>query len=152
MKIGWKVRPIPRIRGELSDRKNPRVLFVGRLSPNKKQEDILKTFSVYQKYYQPAAALCLIGPQNFDSYTRRLEDLIRQLGINSVEMPGKVSDAALRAYYQTSDLFLCLSEHEGFCVPLMESFYFDLPVIAYRAAAVPKPWEERASWSMRKNL
>ena len=51
---------------------------------------------------------------------------------------GLVDDSELVAYYETADLFVCMSEHEGFCVPLLESFYFDIPVVAYNAAAVPE--------------
>lgn len=118
------------------DRTN--LLFVGRLAPNKKQEDILRVFYYYQKYFNPASRLFLIGAPHIRSYDRALHRLKDSLGLNEAYFTGKISWDELRAYYRIADLFLCLSEHEGFCVPLLESLYFNIPIIAYRAAAIPE--------------
>ena len=66
-----------------------------------------------------------------------LQKLIADLGAHDVHFLGHVSDAELAAYYEVADLFLCASEHEGFCVPLMEAFHVGLPVVAYAATAIP---------------
>ena len=67
---------------------------------------------------------------------RRLRGLVRELGVEEVVFTGHVDDDELYAYYRVADVFLCLSEHEGFCVPLQEAMHFNLPVIAYDAGAV----------------
>ncbi len=114
----------------------PTILFVGRLAPNKRQEDILSVFSLFRKFFHPVARLVLVGPDNLPDYRSFLESRVRDLGLTNVEITGKVSPEKLRAYYRAADLFLCLSEHEGFCVPLLESLYYRIPVIAYNAGAV----------------
>ena len=115
-----------------------KVLFVGRLAPNKKQEDILTVFCYFQMLFRPDARLILVGPDNIPNYTKFLKRRIQELGLRNVIITGKVSPEELRAYYQVADLFLCLSEHEGFCVPLLESLYYRIPVVAYAAGAVPE--------------
>ncbi len=66
-----------------------------------------------------------------------LQKLIADLGAHDIHFLGHVTDAELAAYYEVADLFLCASEHEGFCVPLMEAFHVGLPVVAYAATAIP---------------
>ncbi len=72
----------------------------------------------------------------FERYLDRLRELVRELGVEEVVFTGHVDDDELYAYYRVADVFLCLSEHEGFCVPLQEAMHFSLPVIAYDAGAV----------------
>ena len=66
-----------------------------------------------------------------------LQALIARLGTPDVHFLGHVSNEELTALYDVADLFLCASEHEGFCVPIMEAFYKRVPVLAYAATAVP---------------
>ena len=73
----------------------------------------------------------------FERYFAALTHLVDELGLQHVHFAGHVSDAELIAYYEVADLFLCASEHEGFCVPLVEAFYKQVPVLAYAATAVP---------------
>lgn len=114
------------------------ILFVGRVAPNKRPEDLIRVFYYYLRDCDPAARLILVGEdQRFPVYRRALEKLVRDLGLSNIVFTGKVSLAQLRAYYQTASLFLCLSEHEGLGVPLVESLYYRIPVVAYAAAAVP---------------
>ncbi|HOO78311.1 MAG TPA: glycosyltransferase family 4 protein [bacterium] len=115
------------------------ILFVGRFAPNKRQDRLIRIFARYRRAYSPGAMLYLVGDRGHDgSYAASLERLARELGVEeAVVMPGKVDDAALRAYYAGADLFLCMSEHEGFGVPLVEALFHRLPVIARAAAAVP---------------
>lgn len=122
----------------IGDDRGPVILFVGRLSPNKRQEDILEVFYHYRKLYAPGARLCLVGPGHLPAYREFLESRIAELELGGVTIAGRVSREELRGYYRAADLFLCLSEHEGFCLPLLESFYYRIPVVAYAAGAVPE--------------
>jgi glycosyltransferase involved in cell wall biosynthesis len=113
------------------------ILFVGRVVPNKKIEDILKAFFHF-KLIKPDASLILLGNyRDTPDYYEFLQRIIRELDLRDVIFTGHTTHAELLAYYKLADLFLCLSEHEGFCLPLMEAMHFGLPVMAYAAAAVP---------------
>jgi glycosyltransferase involved in cell wall biosynthesis len=113
-------------------------LFVGRVTPSKAQDDLIKALAIYRQVYDPDARLHLVGASMGDDYPRALERYARRLGLgDAVRLTGSVSDEALAAYYATSDVFVCASEHEGFCVPIVESMAFGLPVVAFAAGAVP---------------
>jgi glycosyltransferase involved in cell wall biosynthesis len=114
------------------------VLFVGRVIANKKIEDVIRFFRAYQSIFNPRSRLLLVGAQRgYERYQATLDELAWRLGVRDVHFVGHVSDEELVAYYDIADLFLCASEHEGFCVPLVEAFYMEVPVLAYAAAAVP---------------
>jgi len=116
---------------------NTNILFLGRIAPNKKQEDIIAAFYQYKRYYNPTARLFLVGAHGgMEEYYARLQKYVLALDLRDVYFTGHISFADILAYYQIADVFLCLSEHEGFCVPLVEAMLFDIPVIAYDAAAV----------------
>ena len=114
------------------------LLFVGRLSPNKKQEDVVKVFAVFRRHFDPEARLFLVGGASSARYRKAIAELVDRLGVPGVSLVGAVSDEELLAYYRAADVFVSLSEHEGFCVPVVEAMLFDLPVIAYAATAVPE--------------
>jgi L-malate glycosyltransferase len=114
------------------------VMFVGRVIPNKKIEDVIRAFHVYRTRHNPRARLLLVGSYGgFEKYLAMLHALIARLGTPDVHFLGHVSNEELTALYDVADLFLCASEHEGFCVPLIEAFYKQVPVLAYAATAVP---------------
>jgi len=113
------------------------ILFVGRISPNKKQEDTLRAFAYYQKHMDPDARLILVGGGWESPYGNALENYIKELNVKHVIIPGHISSAELISIYHCADVFVCMSEHEGFCIPLIEAMLFDVPILAYRAAAVP---------------
>ncbi len=115
------------------------LLFVGRIAPNKKQENVIRAFRYYRKYYNPKSRLFLVGSSTgMESYLGRLQGYVKALGIeDSVIFPGQISFRAILAYYRLADVFVCMSEHEGFCVPIIEAMYFGKPIVALRAAAVP---------------
>jgi glycosyltransferase involved in cell wall biosynthesis len=116
------------------------ILFVGRLVPNKRQDDLIRAFNAYHHLVTPNSRLLLIGSDaNAPGYRLELESMATALDLSDhVHMPGAVGlREGLGGYYQAANLFLCLSEHEGFCIPLVEAMAFDLPVIAYRATGVP---------------
>ena len=114
------------------------VMFVGRVIPNKKFEDVIRAFHVYRTRHNPRSRLLLVGSYGgFEKYLAMLHALVARLGTPDVHFLGHVSNEELTALYEVADLFLCASEHEGFCVPLIESFYKRVPVLAYAATAVP---------------
>jgi len=114
------------------------VVFVGRVIPHKKVDDLIRFFHVYQTVLNPRSRLLIVGAQSgFERYLATLHHLVHTLGTAHVHFIGHVSDAELVAFYDAADLFLCASEHEGFCVPIVEAFYKRVPVLAYAATAVP---------------
>lgn len=116
------------------------LLFVGRVVGNKRQEDVVRVFRAYRAL-NPRSRLLLVGSCEDDggAYAERVRDQVAQYELtDSVELTGRVSDAQLVAFYRTARAFVCMSEHEGFCIPLVEAMYFGVPVVAYAAAAVPE--------------
>jgi L-malate glycosyltransferase len=114
------------------------ILFVGRMIPNKRIDDLIRTFHAYKTQCNPRARLLLVGSYGgFDLYFAMLQQLVATLGVPDVFFMGHVSNEELSAFYDVADIFLCASEHEGFCVPLVEAFHKRIPVVAYAAAAVP---------------
>jgi glycosyltransferase involved in cell wall biosynthesis len=114
------------------------ILFVGRVAPNKKQEDIIRIFSYYKKNINPNSRLCLVGNQGLEDYFGDLSAYAEVLEIGDTPFLGHISFREILACYAAADIFLCASEHEGFCVPLVEAMLFDLPIIAYESTAVPE--------------
>ena len=114
------------------------IVFVGRVIANKKVEDLIRSFHAYQSRFNPRSRLLIVGVFSlFERYVAALTHLVDELGLTNVHFVGHVSDPELIAYYELADLFLCASEHEGFCVPIVEAFYKQIPVLAYAATAVP---------------
>ena len=114
------------------------VLFVGRVIPNKKFEDVIRSFQAYKKWFNPRSRLLLVGAHSgFERYLTLLHQFIADCGVSDVHFVGHVSNEELTAYYELADVFLCASEHEGFCVPIIEAFHMGVPVLAYAATAVP---------------
>ena len=113
------------------------ILFVGRIAPNKKQEDIILTYAYYKKNINPRSRLFLVGSwTGTETYYTRLQDYVKLLNLEDVIFTGSVPFTDILAYYRIADCFLCLSEHEGFCVPLVEAMFFDTPIIAYDCCAI----------------
>jgi len=113
------------------------ILFTGRIAPNKKQEDIIAAFDYYHKVINSKSRLFLVGNYNeSDLYYSKLKQYVEELSIDEVYFSGHIKFDEILAYYAVSDVFLCLSEHEGFCVPIVESMLFELPIIAYDCTAV----------------
>jgi L-malate glycosyltransferase len=114
------------------------VMFVGRVIPNKRFETVIRAFHVYRTRHNPRSRLLLVGSYSgFERYHASLQGLIARLDTPEVHFLGQISNEELTALYDVADLFLCASEHEGFCVPIVESFYKGVPVMAYAATAVP---------------
>jgi len=114
------------------------VLFVGRVSPNKRFEDLILAFH-YLKRVRPDARLLLVGSaRGMEPYLEFLQGLAKRLRLSDVVFTGHVSTEQLAAYYRCASVYLSMSEHEGFGVPLLESMYFGVPIVAYKASAVPE--------------
>jgi glycosyltransferase involved in cell wall biosynthesis len=125
------------VTARLYDDGRTNILFVGRIIPNKRIDDLIRVFAYYQRYLDPRSRLLLVGDyRGHERYFDRLQEMVRELRLDEVVFTGHVDDDELRACYRAADLFLCLSEHEGFCVPLQEAMHFGLPVVAYDAGAV----------------
>jgi len=118
------------------------ILFVGRVIPNKKFENLIKAFAYYRNHINSHVRLILAGEfRGFERYYDALQGMISDLALNDVLFTGHIHQDELVACYRSADLFLCMSEHEGFCVPVLEAFHCGIPVIALHAAAVPQTME-----------
>jgi glycosyltransferase involved in cell wall biosynthesis len=114
------------------------VIFVGRVIANKKIEDLIRFFHAYHTVFNSRSRLIIVGMTSlFERYLAALQHMAAALGLSHVHFTGHISNEELVAYYEIADLFLCASEHEGFCVPIVEAFYKQVPVLAYAATAVP---------------
>jgi glycosyltransferase involved in cell wall biosynthesis len=116
-------------------------LFVGRVAPNKKIEDIIRLAEVYKRYVDVFYRFIFVGRDDaVPAYGATVRALIRQFDMPAERFwfTGPVPDDDLAAFYRHATAYLSLSEHEGFCVPLVEAMATDVPVLAYAAAAVPE--------------
>ena len=116
------------------------VLFVGRIAPNKKIEDFVKLAELYKRYVDDHARFIFVG--RFDvvpRYYSMIRALMVELGFLNERFvfTGPIPDEELAVYYRHAAVYLSMSEHEGFCVPLVEAMAADVPVLAYAAGAVP---------------
>ena len=122
----------PVVRDMFDDGKTT-ILFVGRVIPNKRFEDVLKVFHFYKKKFNPESRLILAGDhRGLERYLAALQDLIGRLGLQDVHLTGHIDFPSSLAYYRLADVYLSLSEHEGFGVPLLEAFHKKIPVVALR--------------------
>lgn len=122
---------------QMFDSSKKTILFVGRVIPNKKFEDVIKCFYFYKKYFNSNSQLILAGDyRGMERYYAGLQDLVQALDLKDVIFTGHISFPELVAYYDLADLYVSMSEHEGFGVPLLEAFYKQIPVVAFAAGAV----------------
>jgi glycosyltransferase involved in cell wall biosynthesis len=129
--------PDPKVLRRYKQDEYKSIIFVGRIVPNKCQEDIILAFYMYKKYIHPKSRLFLIGMRGIERYDFMLNELVKKLELEDVYFPGLISDAELAAYYQIADLLLCMSEHEGFNVPMLEAMQVNIPILAYNATSIP---------------
>ena len=118
----------------------PRLIFVSRLAPNKRQEELIRVLAALRASWQPEATLVLPGGwDDTETYVAGIRRLARDLGVSdAVELPGRRTDRELGDLYAGATLAVCASEHEGFGMHLLEAWAFDLPLVARAAAAVPE--------------
>jgi len=119
------------------------LVFVGRVAPNKGHRHLLHVVKAYRDLFGRRLRLLIVGdpdPPRLQSYQDAVQQTVSCLGLNgAVRFEGKVSIEALKAYYLVGHVLLVMSEHEGFCVPLLEAAHHRLPVLAYASTAVPEP-------------
>jgi glycosyltransferase involved in cell wall biosynthesis len=120
---------------------NANILFVGRVVPHKSLHQLIGVFAHYHYDYNAKSRLIIVGKggEGLSSYSKLLHRAVDKLGLrNAVVFTGGVSDQELKAYYQVADAFVTVSEHEGFCVPLVEAMSMKLPITAYASTAIPE--------------
>ena len=133
----YKKKPSQSVIDKYSDGRH-NIIFVGRMAPNKKVEDVISAFATYKMMYDKDARLFLVGNYNEeDKYYKFLRKHISKLQVEDVFFSGHIPFDEILAYYTIADVFICMSEHEGFCVPLVEAMFFDVPIVAYLKCAVP---------------
>jgi glycosyltransferase involved in cell wall biosynthesis len=148
----YAMRPVPSLERPYRDG-HVNFLHVGRLVPNKRIEDVLKVFYFYRRRINPDSRLFLVGiDTDMEIYAVALRQMIHDLGISGVAFAGRVSQAELVTYYRLAHVYLCMSEHEGFCAPLVEAMHLGVPVIAYAAAAVPETLGDAGALVLRKDF
>jgi glycosyltransferase involved in cell wall biosynthesis len=132
------VDPVARAYGE-----GTTLLYVGRVAPNKRVEDLIKTYYFYRRL-DPGSRLLVVGSAvDTEAYLAGLQKLAAELGVlDGVVFTGAVPQAELCTYYRLASVYLSMSEHEGFCVPLLEAMHFGVPIVAYAAAGVPGTLED----------
>ncbi len=135
-------------------RPRTRILFVGRISPNKRQDDLIRMLAYYRACVDADAQLFLVGSyRDQPQYHARCAALRDALDLGTaVTFTGPVSMGALVAYYRSASVFCSLSEHEGFGVPLLEAMRFELPIVAYEAAAIGETLDGAGVRLPRKDL
>ena len=116
----------------------PVLLFVGRIAPNKRLENLIGALALLQRRWKKVQ-LVIIGTSIVPAYESALRDLAMRLGVSeSVEFAGSVPTQVRDTYYSTASIYVSASVHEGFCVPLIEAMSAGLPVVAYASTAVPE--------------
>jgi glycosyltransferase involved in cell wall biosynthesis len=138
------------------------VCMVGRVTPNKGHPALLEAFAAYHHDYNPNSRLLIVGKgeTRLRNYARLLQEMVNRLKLkDAVVFTGEVSEAALKAYYQSAHAFMITSDHEGFCVPLVEAMSMNVPVIAYSSSAIPETvgdaglvWAERNPYLLAESL
>jgi len=117
------------------------ILSVGRVVPHKNVHKLIEVFAHYHYNYNSKSRAIIVGKggEGLSSYSRLVHRAVDKLGLrHSVVFTGGVSDQQLKAYYQVADAFVTVSEHEGFCVPLVEAMSMKLPITAYASTAIPE--------------
>jgi glycosyltransferase involved in cell wall biosynthesis len=132
----WRVAPDEALTRRLQDgRRN--LLYVGRLAPNKCQHELIEAFAHYLRHDTESRLILVGSGQPNDPYVKFVYETVQRYAFrDQVLFAGQVNASELHAYYRTAHLFWSMSEHEGFCVPLIEAMWFDVPILAFRAAAI----------------
>ncbi|HEV3229054.1 MAG TPA: glycosyltransferase [Solirubrobacteraceae bacterium] len=116
----------------------PTIMFVGRLAPHKRQDLIIRAFGLYRRERAPDARLVLVGVASSPRFERALRQLAAEVAPSAVTIESAIPAERLWEHYRSAHAFVCLSEHEGFCIPLLEAFHFGVPVVARPAAGIPE--------------
>jgi glycosyltransferase involved in cell wall biosynthesis len=138
------------------------LLFVGRFTPNKGHMALIDAFAIYHHHYERNARLLLIGKEDerLGHYVFALRKQITEQGLDGlVTIAPAPTEAILKAYYESAAVFVIASEHEGFCVPLIEAMALGRPVVGYGSSAIPETlgtagilWQERSPWLCAESI
>ncbi len=138
------------------------ICMVGRVAPNKSHPALIEAFAAYHHDYNHHSRLIIVGKEEvrLAKYATLLRAMARRLELQEdVIFTGEVSDRALRAYYAAAHVFMITSEHEGFCVPLVEAMAMKIPIVAYASTAIPETvgtaglvWEERNPYLLAESI
>jgi glycosyltransferase involved in cell wall biosynthesis len=133
------MRPDPNMSQHLASQKDgPLILFVGQVLPHKRPDLLLAAFHVLNTYLIPEARMAFVGPGRVARYRAAVTRYARELNLSRAWLTGWVRDEELVAFLRAADVLVSTSEHEGFCVPLLEAMAFDVPVVARAFAAIPE--------------
>ena len=116
----------------------PTVLFVGRITPHKRHDLLLRAFALWRRERAPDARLVLVGEPLTPLFGQAVRDMAERLAPGAVTIESMLPAEALADRWRGAHAFLCLSEHEGFCIPLLEAFHFGVPVVARAMGGVPE--------------
>ena len=155
------IEPDPDVLNGCSDGK-VNICMVGRVAPNKSHPALIEAFAAYHHDYNPNSRLIIAGKEEvrLGKYSALLRAMVSRLKLqDDVVFTGEVSDRALRAYYDAAHVFMITSEHEGFCVPLVEAMAMKIPIVAYASTAIPETvgsaglvWEERNPYLLAESI
>ena len=138
------------------------ILMVGRVAPNKGHPDLIEAFAAYHHDYDSNSRLIVVGKEEdaFKTYSTLLREMIAFYVLEKAgAFVGEVSDAALKSCYLLSNAFMFASQHEGFCVPLVEAMAMKVPIVAYASSAIPDTvgdaglvWNERNPYLLAESV
>ena len=127
------------IRGHADSRSSPLVLTIGRIAPNKRIDEVLRAFTLFQRVCRPDARLSIVGAGGAsEAYERACKRLAARLGVRGVAFAGQVSEDEKERLLAEAAVYVSLSEHEGFSIPIVEAMRHGVPVLARAAGAVPE--------------
>jgi glycosyltransferase involved in cell wall biosynthesis len=128
----WDHSQLPPLRDAIN------LLYVGRICENKHQLDLIEVLHELRHYTDQPVRLILAGGVTSPAYLAQMQARLQALSLqDQVVLAGKVPASTLMALYRAADVFVCMSEHEGFGMPLIESMLFDVPVLALAVSGVP---------------
>lgn len=134
----FRERPIAKLERSYRDG-HVNFLHVGRVVPNKRLDDVLKVFWYFRRKIEPDSRLFLVGIDvDTEIHSFALREWVEERSLPGVVFTGGVSPRELATYYRLAHVYLCMSEHEGFCAPLVEAMHHGVPVVAYASSAVPE--------------
>ncbi len=134
-----RLDPMPAAEEYLRDTiKGTVFLFVGQQLPHKRPDFLLQAFHILTTHLLADCHLMVVGAARLHHYGNLLDKFRRELNLSNVALLGSLPEEELAAHFRRADVFVTASEHEGFCVPLLEAMAFEIPVIARACAAIPE--------------
>jgi len=134
-----KIKPDRAVLKQYGD-KTANIVMIGRLAPNKGHVTLIESFFALQSLL-PDSRLIIAGKEDHKlaAYNNKIRGMISELGLSGrVVITGEVSKAELKSFYLVAQCFLTASEHEGFCVPLVEAMSMKVPIVAFGSSAIPE--------------